>query len=180
MFVRFNPKTIRVVAFDCVNTVFDVSNLTREQLSRYIEQVRDLEWSPLCVDPDWLNCPAHADSAEGINRISKSEDYLAVTFSNWPAWVLSDLSEGAAIYWSAIVPMETVQAYKPSPVVFNNLCDIFNVEPNEVLVVTANETAPDIKAAGELGMQAILIDRERKHGPEVPKTIIELAEMLGC
>lgn len=172
--MKLDSKTIRVIAFDCVNTVFDVSGIDKKA---YIDQVRRPEWEPLTVDASWLQCPAHADSAPGISRLTGG--FITATCSNWPAYVLADLSHRAGINWSAIVPMESVMRYKPHPQAYLNVCGVMNVEPSQVLMATANETAPDIETARELGMQAILIDREHKY-TDLPKTIIELAEMLGC
>jgi FMN phosphatase YigB (HAD superfamily) len=169
---------IRVPMFDCVNTVFDVSSIAREQMVKYIEQVRRPEWAPLALPQGWVDCLAHADSAGGINRISKK--FITATCSNWHASALAWLSWKAGIDWSAIVPMEAVRAYKPADIAYLNVANVLNVEPSQVLMVTANETAPDIEAAQKLGMQAILIDRKNKYGGKYPRTIIELAEMLDA
>jgi HAD superfamily hydrolase (TIGR01493 family) len=171
-----DPTTIRAVAFDCVNTVFDVSQLS---LSYYIEQVRRPKWAPLVLPDGWENCPAHADSAEGINRITDCEYIRTATCSNWPIYALSLLSYRAGVRWSAYVPMESEEVYKPEPMAYLSVAVAMGVCPSQVLMVTANETAPDLEAAKKLGMQSILIDREREHA-DGPKTIIELAEMLGC
>lgn len=174
----FYPALVHVVAFDCVHTVFNVSHLTKADRKAYIDQVRRPEWAPLDVDKKWLESEAHEDSAEGIERIAKQ--FRAVTCSNWPAWALAEISDSAGICWSAIIPMETARVYKPNPIAYLNVAQVCGACPGDVLMVTANETAPDIDAARALGMQAVLIDRENKHGGALPRTIIELAELLGC
>lgn len=174
----FDPQNVRTLAFDCVNTVFDISGI-RDQMAMYINQVRRPEWRPLAMPIGWQNCPAHPDSAEGINRIREA-GYKVVPCSNWPTYALAELSHKAGIDWSAYVPMETVRCYKPADAAYLNVSKTLHTLRQCCLMVTANETAPDIEKARELRMQAVLIDRENKYGGEHPRTIIELAEILGC
>jgi 2-haloalkanoic acid dehalogenase type II len=167
-----------VLQFDCCNTVFNIDGVPVEELSDYIAQVHRPEWAPLTLPDHWFNLPAHDDAREGIARLI-SKGFRCVTCSNWPQDLLATLSAKAGIRWSAIIPMETVEAYKPAEVAYLNAARVCGVDPSQVLMVTANESAPDIETARSLGMQAILIDRERKY-QDGPHTITELAEMLGC
>lgn len=175
--MTLDRSIILAVVFDCVNTVFDVSSIDSNAYIHQVAKANREGWKPLDVDMAWLKCPAHPDSAEGTNRLNSR--FVTATCSNWPAWVLASLSQDAGILWSAIVPMETVQVYKPSRVAYLNVPQVLGITPANVLFVTANERAPDLEMARSLGMQAVLIDRERKY-PDGPHTITDLAEILGC
>lgn len=171
-----DPSKVKVVAFDCVNTVFDVSHMDHAELKAYIDQTRRLPWMPLDVQVKWLASKAHQDSAPGINRLSNKR--VTATCSNWPATVLSTISARAGINWSAIIPMETTRSYKPSPMSYTNVARVCGVDLRDVLMVTANEEAPDLEMARKLGMQSILVDRKNKYEGKLPRTIIELADIL--
>lgn len=176
--LMLDKRKIKVIAFDCVNTVFDVSCIGAIGMRAYIDQIQRPRWAPLVLPPEWESCIAHPDSPEGIARLSIP--FVTATCSNWPAYALAQLSEKSGIVWSAIIPMEQVQCYKPNSAAYLNVPKVLNVESSQVLMVTANETAPDIESARSLGMQTILIDRENKYEGKFPRTIIELAEVLEC
>lgn len=166
-------KHVKVIAFDVFNTVVDMTPLPRHEISDYVRHTRTLPWSPLVLPEHWEHLAAHADSIEGINRLRSK--YIVVTCSNGPLGMLAKLSKNAGLQWDAIIPLELGQAFKPRLESYKTVFEVLDVEPTEVMMVTANETFGDLKAAEIWGMVPMLI--RSKSGP---RTITDLADLLGC
>lgn len=168
-----NINQVKVIAFDVFGTVVDFSSAESWQVRNYIEAIQLPTWRPLMLPCSWERLPAHPDSREGIKRLRSK--FMVVTCSNGPLGMLARLSKNAGIEWDAIIPLELNRVYKPRPDAYRTVCEVLGVTPDEVLMVTANKTFGDLEASREIGMQAQLI-----RGDDGPKTIIELAELLGC
>lgn len=162
---------IKVIAFDCFGTVFDLSQVDREEVRDYIQQVRRPKWSPLELPTSWESMPAHPDSAEGIERLR--ERFIVVTCSNAPLGLTAKMAKRAEIHFDAIIPLEIRQVYKPDPLAYLLICDVMGCQPEEVMMITGNEGSPDLVAPKQLGMQTMRI-----RGDGGPQTIIELANLL--
>lgn len=161
---------IKVIAFDVFGTVFDLSWIDREEVKAYGDHIRSVPWRPLTLPAHWNVIPAHADAFSAIRMLR--EKYTVVTLSNGPMRLLTELSKHNGISWDAIVPIEMAQVYKPNPVAYTVVTDLFRCMPSEVLMVTANKTFGDLEAATLLGMPSYWIDR--KGG----KTIYDLVSHL--
>lgn len=166
---------IKVIAFDVFGTVFDLNQARREEIQEYIKHIKDEIWRPLHLPKSWEDLPAHADAVEGIERLRSK--YMVVTCSNGPLGLLSKMSKNAGISWDAIIPLELNQVYKTNPAAYMTVCEVLDVKPAEVMMVTSNKTFGDLEASAALGMKPQLVDRE--FGRE-PTTITELATLLGC
>lgn len=168
-----NTDQLKVIAFDVFGTVVDFSSADREQVREYVRVTRLPAWQPLHLPQSWAWLPPHPDSRWGIERLRSK--YAVVTCSNGPLGLLAKLSKNAGIDWDAIIPLELNRVYKPRPDAYRTVCEVLDVLPSEVLMVTANKTFGDLEAAQSIGMQSVLI-----RGAEGLQSIIELAELLGC
>ncbi len=164
--------SLKVIAFDVFGTVFDLSSAAREEVKDYVRHVHLPEWKPLKLPKSWETMPAHHDSAEGIALLRKQ--FIVVTCSNGPLGLLAKLSKHNNVQWDAIIPLELNKVYKPNPRAYRTVCEVLDVEPHEVLMVTANRTFGDLESSKRIGMQSVLI---RSNGG--PRTIIDLANLLG-
>lgn len=176
--MTLDPDRISVVAFDVFGTVFDLSGVSGFELRNYVDQIERPEWMPLLLPEPWERLPAHPDAREGINRLRG--EYVVVTCSNGPLGLLAMMSKNAGLCWDAIVPLEMNRVYKPDRRAYLTVCEVFDVPPESVLMVTANPKLGrndfgDVQAARLVGMQSVLIRHEGG-----PRDIIELAERLGC
>lgn len=160
-----------VIAFDVFGTVFDMSSINRDDVRNYIKHIHQETWSPLVLPKSWEHLPPHADSAEGIARLRKN--FIVVTCSNGPLGLLSKLSKNGGVEWDAIIPLELNKVFKPQPKAYLTVCEVLDVAPNDVMMVTANETFGDLEASKELGMQPMWI-----RGKSPIKTIVDLAAHL--
>ena len=164
---------IKVIAFDCFGTVFDMSGVSRDQIRDYVRHVKKEDFTPYPFPAEWYNLKAHADSAEGIKRLQRM-GMICATLSNGSADLLMHISKSNGIDWYLIIDLEKHRAYKP-----NNLDAYRAVEketlfpPEETLLVTANPTFGDIESSAKIGMPSQVI-----RNPGTPQTIIELADQL--
>jgi 2-haloalkanoic acid dehalogenase type II len=165
--------TPKVIAFDLFGTVFDLSGVDRAEIRAYIEHIKKPEWSPLVLPESWKDLPDFPDTWEGLNRLN--DRYSVATMSNAPYLLQNHLLDNHALGFVKQVPLELARVYKPNPRAYLTVCDMLNVEPTEVMMVTANKDFGDLEASAALGMTPMLI-----RSGDGPKTIIELAEQLGC
>lgn len=151
---------LKVILFDCFGTVFDMSNVNREEISEYVRNSRGKhgeDWQPLDLPKAWESIPAHPDSVNGIARIRESGFY-AVALSNGPAPLIAKMSSNAGIVWDLIIPLELVGSYKPHPDAYRAALKIFpQFQPHQFMMVTANPGFGDLEAAGSLGMGTVCI-----------------------
>lgn len=164
---------MKVLALDCFGTVFDSSNVPKEDVRSYIAQVQRPEWAPLELPISFCGMQPHPDAAEGINRLRAK--FRVVTCSNLPVLLLHDLSQLGGVEWDAIVPLEARRCYKPDHNAYWAVSDLMGVPPSQVTVVTAHANGPDIEGAPRAGMQVQLI-----RNPGCPADINALADELGC
>lgn len=168
----------KVIAFDCFGTVFDMSQVNREEISAYVKASRNKagnDWNPLSLPEHWKTIPAHADSVEGIKLLRK--DRICVALTNGPVHLITEMSRNAGIDWDLIVPIELWQVYKPQPRAYEMLLSLYpQYKPQDFCMVTANATFGDIEAATQLGMQSWLIRDEAGF----TKDIIDLAHQINA
>lgn len=162
-----------VLAFDCFGTVFDVSSVIREEICEYVRQVQRRIWEPLDLPTPWADLPAHPDAKQGLERLRSK--YRIVTCSNLPLNLLYTLSQRAGIQWDAIVPLEANRICKPDPRAYWTVCQVLQVPPSYVTVVSAHATGPDVEGAPNAGMKFQLIRNEG-----CPSDIVALADKFGC
>lgn len=170
--------TIKVVMFDLFNTVFDMKGINTDEIRDYVNQVKadfdsDVfqEWKPLSLPAHWSKLPAFPDSRPGIEKLKQK--FTVVTMSNAPLGLQGQLSRNSGISWHMTIPLELKRTYKPKPAAYQMVIDLLGVKPEQVLMVTANETFGDLEAARALGMKAVLIRSETG-----PKDILDLYDYL--
>jgi len=169
----------RLIMFDIFGTVFSLAGVPREEIRAYGEHIRKPEWSPLTLSESWKSLPAHEGAKEGIDELRKHA--MVVTCSNGPLATQAFLAMHNDIHWDAIMPLELWQAYKPELRAYQSVVNCLGFKPDEVLMVTANETFGDLEAAKALGIQPCLIcDNPEVERPGVltVRSIGEIAERI--
>lgn len=147
---------IKLIAFDIFGTIFDLSKTPKNEIREYGEHIRKPEWSPLKLPKSWENLDAHGDCYCGLSEL-RSMGYIVVTLSNGPLGLQTKLSKNNGIVWDAITPLEINKVFKPNPRAYESLCEIYDFQPNEIMMVTANKTFGDLEASAKLGMRPCLI-----------------------
>lgn len=170
-------KKVKVIAFDCFNTVFDMASLKEsnpELIAQYVEATKGKkgeDFKPHEFPPPWYDLKAHPDSKIGLYLL-RYYGMKVCALSNGPTDLIVELSRKNDLQWDFIVPLELVKAYKCCPEAYMAVPQLMRVEPSEVLMVTANEKFGDLEAAKNLGMHSVLI-----RDSLIP-TIHDLAELI--
>jgi 2-haloacid dehalogenase len=164
----------RLVLDDILQT-FGMANLTELQ-----RQHLNLAWHRLEAWPDVV---------AGLTRLKSV--FTICTLSNGNIGLLTNMAKRAGLPWDCILSAEVFKAYKPDPATYLGVAKVFNVAPQEVMLVAAHQD--DLVAARACGLQTTYIERPLEFGRNQPKDIspnpantyhavnfLELAVQLGC
>lgn len=159
---------------DEVLAQFGVETLTEDQK-------RDLNKAWHRLDP-W------PDSVEGLERLKSG--FIICTLSNGNIGLLSDMAKHAGLPWDCILSAEVFRKYKPDPGTYLGVARVFDVAPEEVMLVAAHQD--DLAAARDCGLKTAYIERPMEFGatqikdvsPNSENTlhaqdIVELAALLS-
>jgi 2-haloacid dehalogenase len=147
-------------------------DLGADQKDALIAQYDDLERFP--------------DVEPGLRRL-RGAGYPMVIFSNGSPRMLDAIADAAGFrpYFSGIVSVDEVKAYKPSPRVYRHVAQRLGRPIGEVRLISSNPF--DVIGAMAVGMQAAWVDRSGglfdQLGPcpeLVVRTLTELADALDA
>ena len=165
----------RMILDDILKT-FNITSLSESQV-----QELNLVWHRL--NP-WL------DTVEGLTRLKGK--FTIVTLSNGNLGLLADMAKNAGLPWDLILSAEVFRHYKPDPETYLGVAEIFNVLPEQVMLVAAHKD--DLLAANACGLQTAFIERPLEFGPNFSrqdlhreefttyhaKDLTDLATQLHC
>ena len=165
---------MKILAFDLINTLIDVSNVPREDLQAYADHLEyfrcTAHYIPWRCPDSIIEAPTFSDVLNGLN-VARMDGWYIVAMTNMPARSVIEWAEWKFVRFNAIVPLEIVQTFKPHPLAYKALRMMFSGD--RVVMVTANKTFGDLEGAVAAGMESRLI---RHLG--CPQTITELVESL--
>lgn len=166
-------KNIDCFAFDCFGTIFDMSEIPKQQIVDYVDHVRKLDFSKFDFPENWYKLKPFEDVVPGIKGL-QSRGFTCVTLSNGSYDLLRTISENNGIYWDYIVDLCKHKVYKPHLSAYLTIKKDLNIDLDRTVMVTANPTFGDIEAAVYWGMRHIVI----RNG--YPNSILEILEYLEC
>ena len=154
---------------------FEVTNLT-EQQKHHLNKI-------------WHRLDAWPDSVEGLTRLKAR--YMICTLSNGNLGLLANMAKHAGLPWDCILSAEIFKKYKPDPATYLGVAEVFDVTPDEVMLVAAHHD--DLAAARTCGLRTVYIERPMEYGsmrvkdvspnPENTshaKSIVHLASLFEC
>lgn len=160
---------------DDILVKFKVTNLT-EQEKRYLNKV-------------WHRLDAWPDSVEGLTRLKAR--YIICTLSNGNLGLLANMAKNAGLPWNCVLSAEVFKKYKPDPETYLGVSRIFDLRPEEVMLVAAHQD--DLSSARACGLKTAYIERPKEYGlsqmkdvsPDSENTlhaesITHLATLLEC
>ncbi len=137
----------------------------------------------------WHRLEPWADSVEGLHRLSTR--FMICTLSNGNLGLLANMAKRAGLPWDCILSAEVFRQYKPHPDTYLGVCRVFDVSPEQTLLVAAHQS--DLVAARQCGLKTAYIERPDEFGPSHRKAVdpnpdntlhardlIHLASQLGC
>ncbi len=160
---------------DDILVTFGMSGLTEPQ-----RQHLNLAWHRL--DP-W------PDVVAGLTRLKSK--FTITTLSNGNIGLLTNMSKRAGLPWDCILSAEVFKAYKPDPATYLGVAKVFNIAPEQVMMVATHQD--DLAAARACGLKTAYIERPFELGRAKPKdcssnpsnnyhavNLLDLAVQLGC
>jgi 2-haloacid dehalogenase len=109
----------------------------------------------------WHRLKPWPDSVPGLERLKKR--FVITTLSNGNVALLTHMAKHAGLPWDCILSAELVQHYKPDPQIYLLAPALFDVRPDQVMLVAAHEH--DLQAARKQGLGTAYVHRPLEHGP---------------
>ena len=130
----------------------------------------------------YRNLRPYDDAIDGLRSLSKR--YQLIALSNGEQCYLEELlSNNVPVEFDAIISVEQVGAFKPSPGIYRKAIQQLECEPGEIMMVAAHSF--DILGAQACGFKAAYVDRYRlptevwQYQPEIiVDNFVELAAEL--
>ena len=116
------------------------------------------------LNRSWHSLPPWPDAIEGLSRLKRR--FIITTLSNGNVSLLTDMARQAALPWDCILSAELVRRYKPDAEVYLQVPRLFDVRPDQVLMVAAHVS--DLKAAQQAGLRTAFVYRPAEWGPGAP------------
>ncbi len=167
-------SNIKAIAFDCFGTIFDMSNISRDEIKAYVDHVRKDDFTPFEFPASWFELKSHADAKDGIKKLQRM-GLFCVALSNGDSNLIDEVSERNGFDFDYVIDLAGKHnVYKPHIDAYRTIEKDLGYKPSETLMVTANPTFGDIEGSAAIGMRSQII----RHGH--PNTILELCEMFGA
>ena len=115
----------------------------------------------------WHRLNPWPDVVEGLNRLRQS--YTICTLSNGNLSLLANMAKNAELNWDLILSAEVFKAYKPHPDTYLGVARVFDVRPEQVMLVAAHHD--DLQAASDCGLQTAYIERPAEFGADALKDV---------
>jgi 2-haloacid dehalogenase len=137
----------------------------------------------------WHRLHAWPDSVSGLTRLKRR--FTITTLSNGNIGLLTNMAKRASLPWDCVLSAEVFRAYKPDPATYLGVAKVFNLMPEQVMLVAAHHD--DLEGARACGLRTAYIERALEFGASQPKDVSPqkghdlhardlnaLADQLGC
>jgi 2-haloacid dehalogenase len=136
----------------------------------------------------WHRLSTWPDSVPGLQSLKSR--FVITTLSNGNISLLTNMAKHAGLPWDCILSAENVRRYKPEPAVYLLVPQLFDLQPEQVMMVAAHEH--DLQSARTHGLRTAYVHRPMERGPGkavpippkescdiVANDFIDLAKQLG-
>ena len=137
----------------------------------------------------WHQLSPWPDVLAGLTRLKSR--FVITPLSNGNIALLTHMAKNAGLPWDCVLSAEVFHAYKPDPRAYLGVADVFDVAPEQVMLVAAHHS--DLAAARACGLQTAYVERPLEYGATQPKDVsprdgntyhsrdfLDLATQLGC
>ena len=137
----------------------------------------------------WHRLAPWPDAVAGLARLRSR--FMLCTLSNGNIGLLADMAKRAGLPWDCILSAEVFRAYKPDPATYLGVARVFDVPPDQVMLVATHQD--DLAAARACGLQTAYVERPMEFGgghgkDDTPapantlhaRDLLQLAKQLGC
>jgi 2-haloacid dehalogenase len=186
----YKPAMERVMSGELGWTLIDdLHRMILDELLRQFGIVHLDEAQKKHLNKVWHRLDPWPDSVEGLRRLKSR--FTICTLSNGNVGLLANMAKRAGLPWDCILSAEVFRAYKPHPDTYLGVARVFDVAPQEVMLVAAHHD--DLAGARACGLGTAYIERPLEFGPGPLKDVSPrpendlhaaslevLADMLGC
>lgn len=109
----------------------------------------------------WHRLKPWPDSVPGLQRLKSR--FVITTLSNGNIALLTHMAKHAGLPWDCILSAENVHHYKPDPEVYLLVPQLFELKPEQVMMVAAHDR--DLQCARSHGLRTGYVHRPLEHGP---------------
>ncbi len=186
----YQPAMRRVMSGELGWTLID--DLHRMILDEVLEkfQIRQLdEIQKQHLNKVWHRLNAWPDTVQGLTRLKSK--FTICSLSNGNIGLLTNMAKRAGLPWDCVLSAEVFKAYKPHPSTYLGVAKVFDLQPDQVMLVAAHHD--DLAAARACGLQTAYIERPAEFGSRQLKDVSPragnsyhaqdfnaLADQLGC
>ena len=137
----------------------------------------------------WHRLTPWPDTVGGLTRLKTR--YTITTLSNGNISLLTEMAKRAGLPWDCILSAEVFRHYKPDPETYLGVCSVFDIPPQDMMLVASHKS--DLDAARALGCRTAFIERPDEFGPtgavdltreprfdHHARDLEDLARQLGC
>ena len=137
----------------------------------------------------WHRLKPWPDSVPGLQRLKTR--FVISTLSNGNISLLTNMAKHTGLPWDCILSAENIHHYKPDREVYLLVPGLFDLKPEEVMMVAAHEH--DLQSAQKYGLRTAFVHRTLEHGPGkagaipatdkydfVAKDFLDVADQLGA
>ena len=115
----------------------------------------------------WHRLDPWPDTVAGLTRLKQS--FTICSLSNGNLGLLANMAKRAGLPWDLILSAEVFQHYKPDPEAYLGVCEVFEIEPSQMMLVAAHKD--DLDAARACGCATAFIERPDEFGPRGRKDL---------
>jgi len=136
----------------------------------------------------WHRLKPWPDSVSGLQRLKTR--FVITTLSNGNISLLTNMAKHAGLPWDCVLSAENIRHYKPYAEIYRLVPDLFDLKPEQVMLVAAHEN--DLQAAKTHGLHTGFVHRPLEHGQGkassmppaekydfMAKDFLDLADQLG-
>lgn len=117
--------------------------------------------------PVYRKANAFKDVKPALQRLQLEGITTAILSNGTPSMLKAGAENAGITDWlDAIISVDTIQKYKPSPEVYQLALDTLDLEAEEVLFFSSNQW--DIAGAGQFGLPTVWVDRYGKKEEVLP------------
>jgi 2-haloacid dehalogenase len=137
----------------------------------------------------WHRLDPWPEAIEALHRLKRR--YILCTLSNGNLGLLTRMAKRAGLPWDCVLSAEVFRAYKPDPATYLGVARVFDVAPQQVMLVAAHHD--DLDGARACGLRTAYVERPLEFGAGHPKDVAarsandlhsrdlsDLADQLGC
>ena len=115
----------------------------------------------------WHRLNPWPDSVEGLTRLKRK--FTISTLSNGNIGLLTNMAKRGGLPWDCVLSAEVFKAYKPDPATYLGVSKVFDLKPEQTMLVAAHHD--DLQAARDCGLRTAYIERPLEFGTKHIKDV---------